>query len=376
MPATKRLDLLGMRVNAELSRLHDVERLLPCAVAADDERAVGLQSRIDARIAAVESAADRDDEDWSQTSVRTADNELVVDEVTALLLTRLLRDRGLELSTFDAAESFLAELVTLAGVPELDLGQTQRRESLDHNRGTVALRFPGSRVWDLPILAHEASHHIVAHLSHIEPALKEQRPLENELDAVSKLLGPPATIATAHGHELIADAVATVIMAETYPVACTCLRIPFLPLASKATETHPAWTDRIGVIRRVLDALSEQTGRYRYRSKREEVVDKLLADLLGDVPASTQVHQEIAERVVRAIHRHRPGLIYADADLDIQVADRLDRDDNTMPEGVTVRAIVAGSWRWRLAHRDRSRDEGIADRVVTYVRNATQLGGP
>ena len=285
-------------------------------------------------------------------------------------MTRLLRTSGLDEGTFDAAEALLDELVGLAGIPALVLGQTQHLESIDHSRASVAMRFPGARVWDLPFLAHEFGHHATAHLPNIAPELADRRPLQDTAAALAKNLtatGEPTTRAQAHADELLADAVATICCGHVYPVACLCLRVP-VPGANQARDSHPAWTTRIALTRAVLDALSEEEGLPRYGVMRADVVDPIAEAVLDEVPAAAHAVLDAARRAVRDVRRHRPGLVHRSADVAIAVAKALDAQDPTPPPQATVTTIIDGAWRWRLARTHSTGDEAVAARVADYCR--------
>jgi hypothetical protein len=238
----------------------------------------------------------------------------------------------------------------------------------------VALRFPGSRVWDLPFLAHEFGHHLVAQLPHYEPAFPDKRPLRDVVVAVTRALSAvdqplPSDQATAHAHELVADAVATVCCGPTYPVACLCLRVPPGTHASARSATHPAWRDRVAATRATLEAFSDHTGLSRYRARLSSDVDPLVEALLGQVPSTPPAAAEAADRTVAAILRHRRELAYGEGDAAIEVAEGLRRNPRPSlpPAGATVAAVVDGAWQWRLT-RTSNEDDGVAGLVVQLCR--------
>jgi hypothetical protein len=371
MPLPDLSRVLDMRVAGEQARMDDLERLLQYAAAghAESDR-TALADRIAGRVAQVARLQEGED-GWTQWQDCAGDADLLVDELVALLMTRLLRLQGLDSGTFDAAEALLGELTGRAGLPKLILGQTQELESLDHTRASVALRFPGSRAWDLPFLGHEFGHHAVAKLPHIEPSLRDKRPLVDVAAAVAGLLGgsgKPGDRAWAHANELLADAVATVCCGPTYPVACLCLRVPSAQQASRSSATHPAWKDRMATMRVVLDALTQKTGRDRYRSQRSALVDPLVEALFDQVPPTSPAAAEAGERTVATILRHRKGLVYSGGDAAIQVAEGLKNRDGQPPAGATVVAVLDGAWRWRLVRTSGEEDDAVATLVVTYCR--------
>ncbi|TWF74456.1 hypothetical protein FHX44_11336 [Pseudonocardia hierapolitana] len=368
-----------MRLAGEAARMSDLQRLLPRAAAAGtNSRRVGLGDRLLRHQTWAQALAASED-GWTRLTDELARADALVDELVALLMTQLLRESGLAEGTFDAAEAFLDELVGLAGIPGLVLGQTQELESVDHTRASVAMRFPGARVWDLPFLAHEFGHHATATLRNLDPGLSDNRPLAATVTAVGKALADAGTSparAEAHASELVADAVATLCCGATYPIACLCLRVPPVPAATQANQSHPAWTTRIAVTRIVLDALTEETKRAGYRQMRERVVDPLARTLLGRVPDASPAALEAARRTVRTVRRHRPGLVYGDVDAAIEVAGFLVRLDPVPPQDATVAAVVDGAWRWRLDRVDPADDEAVGLLVTRYCAAVVKRRSP
>jgi hypothetical protein len=357
-----------MRVAGELARMADLKHLLPCAARHHPEtRRTGLADRIARRRASTESL--RSNDSWGRWEESAHQADELVDELVAMLMTSLLRQEGLDAGVFDLAESLLGELTALAGVPPVALGQTQRLESINHTNASVQLRFPGARVWDLPFLAHEFGHYLRPRLPHLEPELADRRPLDDIATSVAAAGGDRAE---AHTDELLADAVATVCGGPTYPLACLCLRVPGPPAAARASSTHPSWLDRVATMRAVLDALSTRTGHRRYRTMREDLIDPLAVTVCGALPPTPPPAAELADRTVRVLLEHRPGLVYGDADAAISAANSLARGASAAT-GTRVTALLDGAWRWRLEHLAADSDD--ADRVATLVTAHRTNGG-
>lgn len=359
MPGPDLPDLLRFRIASGRARLADLKHLLAFV---PEQRTADLRVRIDKQDGDVVARTSGED-GWRELDEAATDTSRLIDEVLALVMTGLLREEGVDAGVFDTAERLLAHLVKTADVPGIALGHTQELESIDPSRGTVALRFPGGRVWDLPILCHEFGHHAIAHLKHIEPELGDLRPLRKLLP--DKGSGRDRS----HIEELVADAIATTCAGPTYPIACLCLRVPDARGAARATDSHPSWCTRVALMREVLDALSVQTRKPRYRSIRETMIDPIVQALLGKVPAAGQREIELAERTVTTIAKHRPELIYTDGDVAITVAERL-VDGAAPPAGATPLAVLDGAWRWRLDHLDDNPDN-VAGLVVRYCARAS-----
>lgn len=363
--------VLAMRTMGESARMADLSRLLSTAVEDDPERRAAFAARISDRTDWLGSFASGSKafEEW-QSRVDSVDQ--LVDEVVALVIAALLQARGIDMAPFAAGGLLLNQLTRRAGVPPVILGQTQRFESMDHIRGTVSLRFPGSRIWELPFLAHEFGHHAIAQFRHREPALVQQRPLaevKKDVMQIRRASQPTDPYAEPHAGEQVADCVATVACGSTFPIACLCLRVPS-PTSSSVSPTHPTWQERIATMRETLDVLSEITGLERYRVQRESVVDPLAIAVLGSLPSVTAAGRQAAQRTVTTIWRHRKDLVYQDADLGIDVEARLARQDATVAAGTSVTAVVDGAWRWRLARDDQHADPEREALAIDYCHQA------
>lgn len=345
--------LLRFRAAGERARMDDLDTLLQSTmVGGIGERRVSLGDRIAHRLRWTDGL-DSLPNGWDQWHAELLTADDLVDEVVAMLLTGLLRSAGLDRGTFRAAEALTREITSTAGVSGLVVGQTQELESINHTRRSVALRFPGCRVWDLVFLGHELGHHLVDNLTHLEPILADRRPLTDVVEAVAGTLsegGLRTSRAAKHAHELMADVVATISCGPTYPIACLALRVPGDQGAAIPTDTHPSWIDRVATIRATLDELSAATGLARYRQQRADVVDPVALEVLGRVPTPGAGSELAAQRGVAAVIQHRPGLVYREADRAITVSECLTGGVTTLPPGTSVRAILDGAWRWRLTH--------------------------
>lgn len=176
----------------------------------------------------------------------------------------------------------------------------------------------------------------------------------------------PPDLAVDRAHELVADAVATVICGATYPVACLTLRIPPGSEAWAARNKHPSWGERVATVRGCLDALTEKTGLARYSVQRKALVDPLAEAVLGRLPPVTAASEQAAAGTVNAVLRHRPGLVFGAADTGSSVAAALRARRPTPPAGATVVAVVDGAWKWRLTGADFDAERAVARLVADY----------
>jgi hypothetical protein len=370
--------ILRMRAATEQARMSDLERLLPVAASGDAmHRRTNLGQRITARSTwakALPNALDG----WADLQEGADESAQLVDELIALLMTKLLRAEGVDRGTFDAAEALLAQLTENAGVPALVLGHTQELESVNHHRGSVALRFPGTRVWDLPFLAHEFGHHAVAHLRHLSPDLPDRRPLQDVVTrtASARDVGREGDQALARAHELVADAFATVACGPSYPIACLTLRVPRGAAATKAVDKHPAWSERISVMRATLDTLTHETRLGRYSTRRSTDIDPLARSILGALPSETAAADQAAAGTVTAILKHRSGVLFRAADDGIDVAAALEARSPHPPPRATPTTVLDGAWRWRLDNQDPRAEDAAARLVTSYCRPISSGGSP
>ena len=353
--------------------MSDLAELLPHAVEPGSGHHTRLSERIDARLASI-VATPSGSAGWERSRARRAEADRLAEEVVGLLVTRLLRTQIVGAGVFDGAHALLASLARRARVPEVALVHTQGSETTDPGRGSVAVRFPGAGVWDLPFLAHEFGHHAVAHLE------DERRPvLGAVVDVVADVSsgrGSSPDVDRAHAEELVADAVATVCLGSVYPLACLCLRAPRDGEAATSNATHPSWRHRVSTMRATLDALTSRTGRGRYRRDRHALVDPVALDVLGVLPSGYPPAVEAAEGVVEVAWRHRRSLIYDDGDAAIGVAAALARGDRAVPPGVAAPAVVDGAWRWRLDGHGTPTPRLVAaaeSSVIDYLLGAAEV---
>ncbi len=367
--------LAKIRLSGEAARMRHLERLLGRAAPeeSNEARRTALCNRIRRRAAwAAELTTSADAwQEW-HSELRSADD--LVDEVVALLMTHLLRSDGLDEGTFDAAEALVDELTKAAGVEPLVLAHTQEMESIDHSRRSVSLRFPGSQVWDLPFLGHEFGHHVVDQLRHLEPGLADRRPLRDVAMSTAQTLaadGETPDRSVKHAEELLADVLATICCGPTYPIACLILRVPGDAQSARATSSHPAWRDRVATMCETLDALSDETRQARHRNQRQGVVDPLADQLLPGTRVAVSAGGEVAARqACKAVCTHRPGLVYAAADRAIHASGLLAQDSEPdPPDDVSVRAVLDGAWRWRMAHPSDD-DTDVVTRATAWCRIA------
>lgn len=365
--------VLSLRLSAEQSRLDDVRAMLSFTVPDGATESISLRNRLDEATRVVSDARRNVARDampaWEAWAEQSKDADPLVDQIISMLITRLLRQSEVDHGAFEAAEALLTELSSAAGVPPVVIAQTQDVESVDHLRSAVSMRFPGARIWGLPVLVHEFGHHLVAHLRHRELALADRRPLQDLVSKAARLPGNE-TFGTEHAHELVADALATVILGPTYPIACLCLRVPSTadrPYVSRGS-THPAWARRVAAMRASLDELSLQSGHSRFRSQRETVIDPLTKVVLGDLDGTGDVESLIAEGAVKAVRQHRPNLMYDGADIAIALADRLAAGVTEPVDGTTVTTIIDAAWRWRLAHSQPADDADVVKTIVAWCK--------
>jgi hypothetical protein len=64
-------------------------------------------------------------------------------------------------------------------------------------------------------------------------------------------------------------------------------------------------------------------------------------------------------------------LIYSDANLAIEIAERLTNREPQPPDDATIRSVLDGAWRWRLARATRQEEPVIEDIAVGYCREIT-----
>lgn len=319
------------------------------------------------------------DVDWPAFREARQRAAAVRTELFCLLQTTLFRREGYDGELLDAAEGLVTHLQSLALVRRpVMLALSADAESLDGVVSMVRLRFPGTTVWHLPVLAHEYGHHVAANLGGVSELTRDARPLHDVIERAATILAettaarsgpsvngtrgyPPDAgeaqlrVARAQIGEYVADMFATYALGGSYPLSCIALRID-PGTASQESDTHPPWDRRVEAMAATLEAISARLGEDRHGAMATEVIRPLWSRVSRG-PAvgvgEALILSQLAESVVAELMRHTEGLLYDDADRAVALGQSLDSNDDApeLPKA-TVATVLDAAWRWRRSHWD------------------------
>lgn len=363
-------DLLRLRVLEELRALERVWALLASHQAGlQPPKLVSLRSTCDRHrreLAGIKDAPGSNG--WERLAAAAADAGRFEREVFCYAIGRLLHvDGSGRPDAWAAADRLLMQLANRTGVAdpplaglEFDLGW----ESLTPLIGLVRLRYPGAGFWDLPALAHEFGHHVLAGPAAVDPG--DLLPLRDAADGFTveqsarQVLWRPAFAEREDQcrrriAELVADVFATYAVGPAYPWCCVALRIPPDDIDRLHPE-HPPWQFRVPAMIETLRAMS---ARSRDGGYLEAVADDV-AGLWGTVAGPCA---DPASDGLRVVGRWVGEI--ADALDDVTglrydygwLADRCPGAAEGPPVEWSIAHVLNAGWKWRLSSAYHTCDE-------------------
>lgn len=379
---TSATEVFTARLDAQLEQLASTEARLDTGGLADLLRDAGTAGDLhalarDIRAAARPAVAPSGDEpDWRRLADVSTRAQRLHAEVFALLATQALREQGVGREIVDAAEALVDRLLLASRVREpVLLALAPDVESLDHVASVLRLRFPGTTVWDLPVVAHEVGHHVVRTLPTVNETTRGALPLRELVDraaASGRFLDPRWP------HELAADTFATFALGATYPVACLTLRADPATGAAR-TASHPPWPWRVAAMLAALRA-SGRAADDDGPVQMAQAVVRPLWHAIGGQDAddeSAVVAEQLAQAVVDELVRHTVDLRYRGADRATALALRIDGPDrvDALSHETDAVTVVDAAWRWRRRNLGATPDARVRVESAVLARLG-ELGGP
>jgi hypothetical protein len=242
-------------------------------------------------------------------------------------------------------------------------------EFIDVLSEVIRIRYPGSGIWDLPVVLHEFGHFLVRRLPrHTEPSVHSI--IRRERDA--------AASRGAFAEELWSDTFATYAGGPAYPFAAL-HRFDPAGAADDELPSHPSAMRRFSAMHRTLGHLQQawvRTGRFA-GSLAEPV--GLVTDLwharlraAGVQPKANQLDQRsaasLAAEFIDILDRDSPVIRYDDGRLAAAVRLSLEEDNVVMPPGAALIDLLNGAWWARSRAQAQLTDRNI-DSITKGIVN-------
>jgi hypothetical protein len=290
------------RIEVERGRLRSARQAMD--VVAADMPTVGLDTR--ANLVLAIGSTDGELEKLAERSRRygvnqnrlenltklTKATDRVVREAFALATGTLARGRGLDGGACAEADRLIAELAEIVDKRLARPTVPGDAEFLHRAADVIRRRLPDHGVWDLPVMAHEFGHVLVAHLQLYDPINDQVLNLGNTV------LGGWPGYSDVQGQELFCDLLATYAMGPCY--ACTMLLHRLDPLAAITPDPaapHPPDATRAAVVLEVLALLTRgEPADSRYRMTYSQL-SAAWGELLEQVPEMPRHMLEQADSV-------------------------------------------------------------------------------
>jgi hypothetical protein len=184
--------------------------------------------------------------------------EDLVAETLAFVGGAAARRYGLDEGMTALALAWLDKLSGQANLTQVGVVIPASTEFTGMATQVIRLKMPSDGIWALPVAVHEYGHFVASVL----PLREDVAGMPKATIPVEQLLhesGAKGELPRLywHGHELFADALATVVTGPAH--ADYCLRYRFDPVsAHEATPTHPAPARRMRLQLKVLDRLAQR----------------------------------------------------------------------------------------------------------------------
>lgn len=363
-------ELLRLRALEELRALERVWTLLASHRAGlKPPKLVSLRSAYDRHRRELTGIKDASGNDgWERLAAAVADVGRFEREVFCYAVGRLLHaDSSGCPAAWATADRLLTQLADRTGVAdppltglEFELGW----ESLTPLIGLVRLRYPGAGFWDLPVLAHEFGHHVLACPAAVDPG--DLLPLREAADRFA---------AEQSGHqvlwrpffaeredqcrrrvaELVADVFATYAVGPAYPWCCVALRIPPDDIDRLHPE-HPPWQFRVPAMIEMLRVMSARSHDGGYLEAVADDVAALWDTVAGPCAGPVADRLLVVGRWVGEIADALDSVTGLRYDCG-WLADRWPGAAEGPPGGWSVAHVLNAGWKWRLSSADHTCDE-------------------
>jgi hypothetical protein len=237
----------------------------------------------------------------------------------------------------------------------------------------ISIRYPPPSVWELPILAHEMGHTLIASGA-------------RRLDIGTFLEGSSARdqISQLWLHELAADVIGALLAGPAYGLAAILTGLDPLE-ANVGSDTHPPASIRVVAIEQVLRSPDYSTG-YHYADELHQFWAELMEEM--EISASPTGHSTLEEVTSQLLDWASDSLLpftYRD----IRIKESLDQLDSMLSasktqlerrEKIGIVDVLNAAWQSRLEAREESEIQELNERAmqtcVQIVRDAEGATAP
>jgi hypothetical protein len=306
---------------------------------------------------------------WERLATAAADAGRFEREVFCHAIGKLLHaDGNGRPDVWAAADRLLTQLANRTGIadpPLTGLGFELGWESLTPLIGLVRLRYPGAGFWDLPVLAHEFGHHVLAGAAAVDPGdllpLREAVGRFTAEQSSRHVLWRPVyregeDQCQRRVAELVADVFATYAVGPAYPRCCVTLRIMPDDIDHLHPE-HPPWRFRVPAMiemLRVMSGRSHDRGYLRAVAGDVAALWETVAGPRADLGADSLL---VVGRWVGEIADALGGVTGLRYDHGWLADQCPGAADGPPPGEWSVAHVLNAGWKWRLSSAYRTSDE-------------------
>lgn len=309
----------------------------------------------------LETLPEGHDQPWPALAELERLTQLLASETLAVLGGISIRARGLDSEAGDLPEALLAAVAGKMALGYEFITVPSGSEFIDVLSDVIRVRYPGTGVWDLPVVLHEFGHFLVGHLP---------RSAEPSVSAIIERERAASPKRGYFADELWADTFAAYVGGPAYAFSAM-VRFDAASAAEDDPPSHPSAMKRAAAIRLTLERSQAAWQRRRRAAGSLEAPITSARDLWRDrlrvagVPAEPDARdrtwaEDLAGQYISILDRDWPRLRYDDARYAAAIRRGLDDGQPELPRGAGLIDVLNGGW-WAR----RNAEAGLPD--VSFI---------
>jgi hypothetical protein len=313
----------------------------------------------------LETLADGQGQPWAALAELDRLTQLLASETLAVVGGISMRVTGVDSGAAELPEALLAAVAGNMALGYEFITVPSGSEFIDVMSDVIRVRYPGTGVWDLPVVLHEFGHFLVGHLPRsAEPS-------------VSAIIDRERTASPRRGYfadELWADTFAAYVGGPAYAFSAM-IRFDVVGAAEDDPPSHPSAMKRVAAIRLTLGRSQAAWERRRRAAGSLEVpiasAEGLWRDRLRAVGVATEPDatdrayaEDLAGQFIGILNRDWPRIRYDDTRHAAAIRQGLDDGQPELPQDAGLIDVLNGGW-W--ARRNAEAELGDADVITEQV---------